>query len=607
MSACAAQPEPAPTGPLSGVARNAPLHDVDPADVVAARNAPEAYPASAPTRGDTSASVRVPTTPSDASEYQQGAVGLSFESTDLADQRLGSDSDDLVSIFRALNGPTLRFGGNSTDRRMFFTSDDEPAPTDWKLTEGERITRVTPSDLQRVAGFADAMGASVIVSVDLAHDDPDRAADFAEHAHEAFGDQLIGVMVGNEPNGFHNEDAPGLSVKGPGWNTLQYTRQLTAYSTAIHERVPGLRIVAPGAYSADWWDAAAASRAANPLALAVHQYPLSECGTDNVQQRPTVANAVGSVTRERVDSFVQRAAVDAASHDAPLWITETSASACVGSNAITETLASAVFQAEYSVRALSRGAERIAVHSSLAPCHGGAPMSPLCANGTIDHPGERFALRANGLALTLVASIPSGRVHPATTGTSDLTGYAVEHDDGSTTLVLSDFRDPGTAGTRTTTVTMPDGVARVTEAQLSAAEWTSEYPVDTVLDHAGQSTGPTASPASTSHGADYPADPAIGLSVEEAVRPVASGSVAVDGYGLPIAPAASRPAVAGVDAGERTFSLALPAGTTSVLTITPSDRSTGPSGTGVPSEPTGTPSGTMHPSGSRTSTRNGGQ
>lgn len=602
-------PAPEPTGPVPGVARNAPLHAVDPGLVAAARDLPETYPGSAPRDGDPTARVTLGRASPGDEDYRHGSVGLSLESTDLADPRLGKDNDDLVSILRSLHEPTLRFGGNSTDRRFFFTSTDEPIPTDWPLAKGEKITKVTPTDLERLAALARRTGTSVILSANLARYDPDRAADLAAHARKAFGDRLVGLMIGNEPNGFHRGSDDPLNVKGPEWNRTVYARQLTAYARAVHREVPHLRIVAPGAYSEPWWEAAAEAPDTAPMALALHQYPLSECGTRWPEQRPTVANAVSPGTRERVDSLVSSARSVADEHRVPLWITETSLSSCPGGNQITETLAAAVYQADYSMRVQALAAERVTAHSSLGPCHGGPPMSPLCSDGTVGSPGERFGLRANGLALALIASIPQGTMTPARTGSEDLTAFAVSHPDGSTSLVLSDFRDPATAGPRTTTVRTPAAVRRVTQSQLRGGSWQATAPVSEAADPHGASGSPSAQGTGTStpgDAASYPADPRVALSVENALRPADRGAVSVDGYGLPITPPADRPEVAGVRPGATSFAVSLPAGTTTVLTIETKHATARPSAPASPSGD-GTPAPQATPGTPRATTRSGGQ
>lgn len=577
LTACSDQPEPSatpdpePTGPIPGVSRNAPLHSVDPVEVAQARDLPQTYPGSSASAQGSNATVTV-RDGEPGEDYRHGSVGLSLESTDLADERLSAQNADLVTILESLHEPTVRFGGNSTDRRFFFTASDEPVPTDWPLNEGEEITKVTPDHLKRVAALTERTNSSVIISANLARYHPDRAGELARHAKEAFGDRLVGIMVGNEPNGFYEGQDNDLTIKNEDWDQETYAKQLTAYSKAIHERVPTLRIVAPGAYSADWWNAAAEAPNTDPMAMAVHQYPLSECGNRWEHQEPTVANAVAPRTRENIDRLVDEAAQDAADHELPLWITETSLSACSGSNEITETLVAAVYQAEYSMRVQEHGAERVAAHSSLAPCKGGAPMSVLCSDGTLASPGDAFSVRANGLALALIASIPEGNMVATSSSADDLTSFAVEHGNDTVSLVLTDFRNPGRAADRTTEVELPFPVDYAVQSQLRGPSWTSEFPVASLFeDHPGESPAPSgsasASVAAASSAVDYPADPNVALSVERALKPAGSGSVSVDGYGLPITPVAERPRVAGVQAGAQKFSVTLPAGSTTVLTL----------------------------------------
>ncbi|WP_016998142.1 cellulase family glycosylhydrolase [Kocuria atrinae] len=592
LTACSDQaeqtpaPEPEPTGPISGVARNAALHSVDPAKVAQARDLPETYPGSSASAAGADATVTL-RDGKPGEDYRHGSVGLSLESTDLADERLNANNADLVTILDSLHEPTLRFGGNSTDRRFFFTASDEPIPKDWPLNEGEEITKVTPDDLKRVAKLTERTETSVIISANLARYHPDRAGELARHAKDAFGDRLVGIMVGNEPNGFYQGRDNDLTIKSEDWDQETYAKQLTAYSKAIHERVPNLRIVAPGAYSADWWNAAAEAPGTGSMAMAVHQYPLSECGSQWEHQIPTVENAVDPETRENVDRLVSQAAEDADEHELPLWITETSLSACSGSNEITETLVAAVHQAEYSMRVQDLGVERVAAHSSLAPCKGGAPMSVLCSDGTLANPGESFSVRANGLALALIASIPQGNMVETSTSTDNLTSFAVEHGNDTVSVVLTDYRNPASSKDRTTSVNLPFAVDYATQSQLRGPSWTSEYPVASLFeDHSNASNSPNPSSGATgapsasgeaaSSAPDYPADPDVALSVERALQPAPSNAASVDGYGLPITPAGERPRVGGVKAGSKTVDVTLPAGSTTVLTLKKTQPSPSP-------------------------------
>ena len=97
----------------------------------------------------------------------------------------------------------LRFGGNAVDRRFFWTSSNEAVPS--TATRGDKahpVRAVGPADLARLNTLLEAADATVSLTVDLGHYDPDRAADMAKHAAEIFGPRLLSFTVGNEPNGF---------------------------------------------------------------------------------------------------------------------------------------------------------------------------------------------------------------------------------------------------------------------------------------------------------------------------------------------------------------------------------------------------------------------
>ena len=108
-----------------------------------------------------------------------GTVGLSFDATELANPMWDSPESTLPLTLQELDRPVLRFGGNGVDRRMWWTSEEEPAP-EWAEAA------VTPEELDRVANVAEDVDAEVTLVLDLGHEDAARAADMAAHAQDAF-------------------------------------------------------------------------------------------------------------------------------------------------------------------------------------------------------------------------------------------------------------------------------------------------------------------------------------------------------------------------------------------------------------------------------------
>ncbi|MGQ1836909.1 hypothetical protein ACT4S2_00435 [Kocuria turfanensis] len=556
----------APGAPPSSTATaDVALTELDPSEVADRRDLPGHYrqpvlPGEDRRRQD-SATVTVSAEPT-GEDYAHGGVGLSFEATDLADERLSAENADLVHLVGQMDHPTLRFGGNSVDRRFFFTAQDEEPPADWPLQPGERITTVDPEDLERVAGFAEATGSKVILGANLAAEDPERAAELVRHAQNAFGDDLIAVMVGNEPNGYYKGEGARLTIKDEDWDIPAYLSDLTAYTDAIRAEAPDTTITAPGAYAPDWWEAVLGS-GLEDVVLAAHQYPLSSCDGSTPRQEPTMENLVAGYTRDNVDRFLGIAVDQARAADVPVWLSETSVSACLGSNDITQTLGAAVFAAEYSMRAQSLGVERLVHHSSLEQCAGGPPMSPVCSSGTRDDQGEAFSLRANHLGTALVGQIPDGDFLGTTVaGHEDVTAYAIDHgtdDDGreQVTVAVTNFTDPATAERTPVTLRLPFAYREAVMSQLGGPAWDAAYPTAQLFD------GEAGSGERRTEDADGRAQTLGG-----ALTAIDPDQVSVDGWGLPLTPVDQRPRVAGADAGTDELQISLNPGTVTVFTFT---------------------------------------
>ena len=175
-------------------------------------------------------------------------IGVSFEATDLADPRLDPANSNLDEQLKSLGSPALRFGGNALDRRTFWTSKGEEPKHDEKVT-------VTPDDLKRLKKLVDATGSTVTLGIPLGTYDPDRGADMAAHAVDILGDSLVGLAIGNEPNGYTVKDVPDGAVRGKGWNKDKYVQQLEAYAKAIHTKVPEAPIIGPDVYDGAWMKA----------------------------------------------------------------------------------------------------------------------------------------------------------------------------------------------------------------------------------------------------------------------------------------------------------------------------------------------------------------
>ncbi|MGP9736125.1 hypothetical protein ACT3SQ_16405 [Brachybacterium sp. AOP42-C2-15] len=382
-----------------------------------------------------------------------GNIGLSFDATELANPIWDAEQSNLTLTLQELDRPVLRFGGNGVDRRMWWTSNGEPAPAWAEVT-------VTPDDLARVANVADDVDAQVNLALDLGHDDPGRAADMAAHAAQAFGDRLLAVAIGNEPNGYFHENQPQLAVRDATWGPEPYQDSLREYSAALEEVAPGLPVAGPGAYDAPWWRAFAESGIPNQRALTMHWYPLWDCdGPASSIANPTVEDLTSPELRDRARHIIGMGAEVADENDLPLWMEETGPTSCPGTNDTSRTHAQALWTIDYVLTAAELGVERTAFHATLQACQGGAPMSPLCATGELEKPGMVVAGRTSYLALMQLGMLTDGHVlSSAASGDGAVMVHGVLGDDGSLNLLIVDLRDPTSASPAQVQISAPSGL-----------------------------------------------------------------------------------------------------------------------------------------------------
>ncbi|WP_028280899.1 hypothetical protein [Arthrobacter sp. H5] len=446
-----------------------------------------------------------------------GLVGLSLEATDLADPRLSGDNPEMVSSLQGLGTPMLRFGGNAVDRRFFWTSSGEPTPGDLEGDDAHPVRAASPADLERVKTLLDAADATISLTVDLAHFDPARAADMAMHASNIFGDRLVGITVGNEPNGY-----PSNGLRPDDWGVEEYIGELKEYADAMFAVAPDVPIVGPGTYSESWWEPFAQSDLQQEKILSFHHYPLSQCdGADDPLGEPILENLMAPAIHDRAQDYRLRAMTPANNAGLFTWIPETGISACPGSNETTKTHASALWSVDYALSAAQLGIPRLSFHSSLLTCEGGPPMSSICSGGPYLQPDATFRERANYYGLSLVAELPQGGFMKSSQEGGGLAySYAVKHDDGSMSVILVNENNPETAAQTEVTMTLPDGVRTGTMTQM---------------------TGPA-------YGAE--------------------DATLIDGAAAPPIPAADRPSLPGFVPGSTEVTLPVTAGTATVFTFT---------------------------------------
>ncbi|WP_320535848.1 hypothetical protein [Pseudarthrobacter sp. IC2-21] len=445
-----------------------------------------------------------------------GLTGISLEATDLGDEDLSSSNPSMVKLLSELDQPVLRFGGNAVDRRFFWTSSNESIPAGYSGDAAHPVRAVGPADLTRLNTLLQATGARVSLTVDLAHYDPARAADMMKHATAILGDRLLSFTVGNEPNGFVFN-----GVRKDGYSLEKYLTELKAYAKAIYAVAPNLPISGPGAYDQKWWQPFVDVDIPQKKILSFHHYPQYSCDGSDPIASPTLANLMDRKIHDRAADY-HRAAVDVGKKAGlETWLPETGIAACPGSNETSKTHASALWTVDYALNAAQLGITQVGFHSSMLACKGGPPMSAICSAGSYPQGNGAMSGRANFFGMSMLGGLGEGKfLKVNSTGGGLAYSYAVQHADGSTSVVIVNENNPETAAQTDVTIDLPGRPLTGTMSQL---------------------TGP-------SYGA------------QDATQ--------IDGAASEPVPLADRPTVPGFVYGERTQKIKLTAGTATVLNFT---------------------------------------
>src|SRR5699024_3825353 len=155
----------------------------------------------------------------------------------------------------------------------------------------------------------------------------------------------------------------------------------------------------------------------------------------------------------------------------PLWLEETGPTSCPGTNDTSLTNASALWAADYTMYAATLGVERMAMHSMLGACDGGAPMSLICDPADHGQRSDAFQVRPDMLGLRLlVPSLGGEFTRTAVSGGGDMSADTVWKDEGRTLVTtVINANDAASVGGNPVTLSMPEGFAVDAASQVYGA------------------------------------------------------------------------------------------------------------------------------------------
>lgn len=361
----------------------------------------------------------------------QRFLGLSFEVAALG--QLGQDAyrGDLVELLRSLGPGILRFGGITADENVAWTDAEDPRPAWASSTIG-------PAQMSALGVLARRSGWRVLLTVGLAHYEPQAAAREVAEAHRALGPYLAAVEIGNEPDAYGNHGFRELP-----WLAQGYEEQVSDYREAIDALTPGVPIAGPdvsgsGAFG-EWGDEEALAQ--KPVMLTGHHYPLGCAQTPAPSIEMLLSAAVRGAAANSLNTYLKVAGL----YGIPMRIDETNTVSCGGVEGISNTFASALWATGYITQAMAAGTAGINLQGNPTNCAG---YTPLCAPNPTAAAQGALSAEPEWYALLLTKSLVGTRPLPTTIsaeGAPNLVAAAFSGPEHSLEFVLANDEPPGTA------------------------------------------------------------------------------------------------------------------------------------------------------------------
>ena len=301
-------------------------------------------------------------------------LGLSYETGQLYNPRFFSpDNLPLVHAFRQLNtSGVLRLGGHLSNITPWQgVGLDDPKQLrgvrhgiedywEWPLVDPvvqqNKRGILTRLSLQNLRGFLDAVNWRLIYGLNFACGSPARAADEASAVAAIMGDRLIAFVIGNEPDGFG--DDPFFRPRG--YSFQQYIAEYETWVGAIRQKLPHAQFAGPDTDGkVDTWVLEYARRTrGDAVLLTSHYYGMGPAS----DPRMTAARLL---QKTNPDLNAQIAAVVAARNAAggtPYRMDEGNSCFGGGRKGVSDTYASALWAADYILRAACAGFAGVNLH-----------------------------------------------------------------------------------------------------------------------------------------------------------------------------------------------------------------------------------------------------
>lgn len=341
--------------------------------------------------------------------------GFSYEKNALWEPIFQDSNTELIGLFRRLGPGVLRIGGNSVERNVW-------TPKGSGLMKGQ----ISPSDVERLAGFVNATGWKCLYGVNLegiAHGttSPELAADEVAFAAKQLGPSLAGIEIGNECDLYGR---PQNAFAG-NWSLGDFITLWDRFRTAILAKTQDVAVTGPASASnyEKWTIPFGQAVTSKEITLLTQHYYRGN------GQLPTSTSEFLITPDPRLEQ--ELASLNAAAKEigVPYRMAECNSYYHGGANGVSNSYASALWVIDFLFDCALGGASGINLHGG----GNGAGYTPIA-----DSNGRVVEARPEYYGLLLFSMAGQGELQKTEFSASGLnaTAYAVKPANGGLNLVV---------------------------------------------------------------------------------------------------------------------------------------------------------------------------
>lgn len=275
----------------------------------------------------------------------------------------------LVQLIRNLapgQAPVIRIGGDSTDTSWVPGPGVKPPPPG--------SYELTPSWFATTEALTRAVGARLIVGVNLVANQRALAAAEGRADQRAFGSALEAFEIGNEPNvynkiaAYHSYSGKNVLARPHSFGYPEYKREFDAIAAGLPPRpLAGPALAAgPTPTPGSWANTLPGFMAANRRLsiLTIHRYPLRNCYVGpSSPQYPSVPDLLSGYSTTSLAAGVRRYVELAHAAGRELRIDELNSVACRGKQGVSDTFASGLWVVDALFALARAGVDGVNLHT----------------------------------------------------------------------------------------------------------------------------------------------------------------------------------------------------------------------------------------------------